>query len=162
MDCFEIKRIQPESITAAPSSSSKSENIQKRNNQNNGIAGTNGNQRETVSKAVPLTTPEDFLCLDFTVDLDIACDKRGTLRLFASVQCSAVLYCKVRYSAVLQVYYSSFFSSSCSSLFNLSPLSPFLLSPLPSFLLSPILLSPLFLSPQTPNPSHLCVGPQNL
>ena len=129
MDCFEVKRIQPEGITAAPSSSSKSDNIQKRNNQNNGITGTNGNQGETVSKAVPLTTPEDFLCLDFTVDLDIACDKRGTLRLFATVQCSTVQYCKVqcntvqysivqystlqyckvRYSAVLQVYYSSFF-----------------------------------------------------
>ena len=100
MDCFEVKRIQPEGVTAAPSSSSKSDNIQKRNNQNNGITGTNGNQGETVSKAVPLTTPEDFLCLDFTVDLDIACDKRGTLRLFATVQCSTVQYCKVQCSTV--------------------------------------------------------------
>jgi hypothetical protein len=86
MDCFEVRRIQPDRITAAPSSSSQSDNIQNRGNQNNGSAKDNGNE-ESVSKAVPLTAPEEFLCLDFTVDLDIACDKRGKSRLFGTVQC---------------------------------------------------------------------------
>jgi hypothetical protein len=88
MNCFEVRRIQPDRITAAPSSSSLSDNIQNRSNQNNGSTKNNGNEGESVSKAVPLTAPEEFLCLDFTVDLDIACDKRGTSRLFGTVQCS--------------------------------------------------------------------------